>query len=137
MLGMKKILIISLVLVAGSAILLAQSTAKEVESGFTSALNSANTDAMSSYFFSSIDLTLPDDEGTYSKTQASMILRSFFKKNPPKGFTVKQSGTSNDGSRFTIGNYSSNNGKTFRILFLVKKIGSDYKVHLLEIEQEG
>lgn len=133
----KRFIIIAVIALAAIIPVKGQTSAKEVESGFITALNGANTDAMAKLFFSSIDLTLPNDEGTYSKTQASMILKTFFKSNPPAGFVVKQSGNSNDGSRFTIGNYTSTNGSTFRILFLVKKIGDDYKVHLLEIEQEG
>lgn len=108
----------------------------EVETRVVDALKSGNAEALAKDFFSSIDLTTPDNEGTHSSTQASMILKSFFKSNPPASFEVKQQGASTDGSRFTIGMYKSANGKEFRILFLVRKVGADYKVHMLEIESE-
>jgi hypothetical protein len=133
---MFKKIVIALCTLLLVAPLMAQTGAKAVESRFIAAIKAADTETMSVLFFSSVDLTLPEDEGTYSKKQASMILRNFFENNPPKAFDVKQSGTSNDGSRFTIGNYTSNNGSVYRILFLVKKIGNEYKVHLMEIEEE-
>jgi hypothetical protein len=108
----------------------------EPESRVVAAIRSGNADAMVADFYASVDLSTPAQEGTLSKVQAGMILKTFFKNNPPARFDVKQQGSSTDGSRFTIGTYTSSNGKTFRILFLVRKVDTEFKVHMLEIEEE-
>ena len=47
----------------------------------SSAIKSGEASSVSKYFNSTLDLTTPESEGTYSKTQAEMILKDFFTKN--------------------------------------------------------
>lgn len=130
------ILALLLLITLPSATYAQKAVSGETESKVVAAIRSGNADAMTAEFFSSIDLSTPTQEGTLSKTQAGMILRTFFKNNPPARFDVKQQGSSTDGSRFTIGTYSSSNGKSFRFLFLVRKVDGQMKVHMIEIEEE-
>ena len=88
---------------------------------------------VSKYFNSTLDLTTPDNEGTYSKTQAELILKDFFTKNPPESFTINHSGASNDGSLYSIGTYVSGS-ESFRTYFLLKKSGTSSLIQKLEFE---
>jgi hypothetical protein len=99
------------------------------------AIKLGNARELSKHFNSSIDLILPGNEGTYSKTQAELMVGSFFRSNPPKSFVVRQEGTSSDSSKYTIGQYSSTNNKSFRTYFLTKRIGSSQLIQLLQFEE--
>ncbi len=71
------------------------------------AIQSGNAANVSKYFNSTLDITVPKNEGTFSKTQAEMIVKDFFTKNPIKSFTINHKGTSNDGSKYAIGTYTT------------------------------
>lgn len=100
------------------------------------AIRKANPASLTQAGGSSIDLTLPGSDGTFSRSQAEMILREFFRKNPPKSFTIRQQGTSNDGSRFTIGTFTDANNQVFRVYFLVKRVNGNFLLQLLQFESE-
>lgn len=95
----------------------------------------ANIKELSKNFNTTIDLLLPSVEGSYSKTQAELILKDFFEKNPPKNLTVKHQGSSNDGSLYAIGTYSTDK-LNYRTYILLKKINDKYLIHQLQFEQE-
>ena len=99
------------------------------------AIKSGNSRELAKHFNSSIDLIIPGNEGTYSKTQAELMVGNFFRANPPKSFVVRQEGTSSDSSKYTIGQYSSSNSKSFRTYFLTKRIGSAQLIQLLQFEE--
>lgn len=84
------------------------------------ALKIGNANQMAKYFDSRVDISLPDKSDNYSRNQAEMILRDFFKSNPVKGFTVKHSGETN-GSQFCIGLLQTKNGNYRTKLYMKKK----------------
>lgn len=100
------------------------------------AIKNGNSARLAAFFNTTLDLLLPDKEGAYSKTQAEMIIKDFFSKYPPSNFTIKQKGSSAEGSKFAIGNYLSSQGKIFRTYFLLKKINNNYLITLLEFDSE-
>jgi hypothetical protein len=95
------------------------------------ALNSGNAKELSSYFASSIDISLNGTEGAYSADQAQKILADFFSKNPVSGFVTSHKGNSGSGSSYAIGTLKSSNGTTYRVTIYVK---AD-KINELKIEQ--
>jgi len=99
------------------------------------AIKSGNATDVSKYFNSTLDITVPGNEGTYSKSQSELILKDFFLKNPVKSFVVKHQGNSNDGSLYAIGNYETE-ADFFRVYFLLKKVNANYLLHKLEFEKE-
>jgi hypothetical protein len=99
------------------------------------AIKSGNAANVSKYFNSTLDLTTPDNEGTYSKTQAELILKDFFTKNTPDSFTINHNGSSNDGSLYAIGTYVSK-GNSFRAYFLLKKADTSYLIQKLEFDPQ-
>lgn len=74
-------------------------------------------------------------EGAYSKSQANLVLKDFFTKNPCNSFKfIFKSKESSDGS-FAIGNYESK-AESFRVTIHFKKEGTDFKIETLSIEKD-
>jgi hypothetical protein len=98
----------------------------------TNAIKAGNSKDLAKYFYSSVDLTVPGNDGTFSKSQAELIIKDFFSKNPPKSFNINHEGTSGDGSQFSIGTYSS--ATSFRTYFLIKKFSDTYYIQQIQFE---
>lgn len=82
-----------------------------------------------------VELNIEGKTGTYTKEQATFVLKEFFDKYPPADFQYIHQGASEDGTQYAIGRYSYDTG-SFRVFMLVKKVNSDYKVKLLNIAEE-
>ncbi|MDP2423651.1 MAG: DUF4783 domain-containing protein [Bacteroidales bacterium] len=125
------LLTIALLFIGGS-FLSAQETPKEGDSIIV-LLRTANAKELARHFNASVQLTLPDNDGRFNRTQAELIMRVFFSKYPPQTVTLNHQGASNDGSLYFIGDYKS--GKTkYRTYFLLKKVGANLLIHQLRIE---
>jgi hypothetical protein len=97
------------------------------------ALRAGNANELSRYFDNMIQITLFDQSNSYSKAQATMILKDFFSKNPVKSFQIIHEGGQD--SRFGIGRMVTANG-TYRITFFLRQHGPDQYV-LQEIRFEN
>ncbi len=93
-----------------------------------------NVETLSSYFNESIELILLDEEGIYSKAQATQILKDFFNKNRPKKFSILHQGGS-DKVKYAIGTLETPKQK-YRINFLVKMNDGKPLIHQLRIQEE-
>jgi hypothetical protein len=100
------------------------------------ALQDGSAPDLAVYFNASIDLTLLNYEGTYSKKQAEQILKKFFENHPVKSFTIEHSGTSNDGSRYLIGSHQTTTQKTFRVYILIKNRNDSDLIQQIQFEDE-
>jgi hypothetical protein len=100
------------------------------------ALTAGNAAALSGYFNSMVDLGISGNEETYSKTQATQILKDFFTKNPVKSVKITRQGSSTDGSQFSIGEMQAGAG-TFRIYYLLKKVSGKFLIQQLQIQKEN
>jgi hypothetical protein len=98
------------------------------------ALNSGNAKSFAAYFNNTIELTIVNKDGIYSKAQAEIIIRDFFVQNPPRQFTLLHQG-GKESSKYAIGNLSSDS-KTYRITIYFKIDGSQLLIHQLRIENE-
>lgn len=100
------------------------------------ALNAGNADVLSSFFNDMIDLGVAGNEDTYSKTQATRILKDFFMKNPVKSVKFTSEGSSTDGSKFTIGEMKAGTG-TYRLYYLLKKVSGKFLIQQLQIQKQN
>lgn len=107
----------------------------DIVTDIAAAIKKGSSSEVAKFFNSTIDLTVPDNEGTYSKTQAELILKDFFTKYPPSSFSINHNGSSNDGSLYAIGTYSTGSD-SYRTYFLLKKSGTTYLIQKLEFEVE-
>lgn len=117
-----------------SAGIFAQESDKHFEK-ISNAVEKGNSSELAEYFNTTIDLSVPGKEGTYSKVQSELIIKEFFENNKPVSFKINHNGSSNDGSQYAIGSLKSAN-QSFRLYFLVKKTTGKYLIHQLEIEEE-
>ena len=109
-------------------------SATPVSDNLATALKKGNSTEISSYFGPSIDLSIPSNEGVFSKTQARLILKTFFLKNKPSDFNVVHNGDSKNNSHYSIGNLITQKG-TFRTYILYKEVNK--KITILELKIES
>ena len=86
-----------------------------------SGIKSGNSAQVAKYFDNTVEISLPGNSNSYSKTQAEVVLRDFFINNAVKSFTVIHSGE-NRGSEFCIGNLVTGSG-TYRTTIQMKQKG--------------
>lgn len=98
------------------------------------AIELGDVEDLNKYFNESIELILLSNEGIYSKSQASQILKDFYHKHRPESFSVLHQGGS-ENAKYAIGNLKTNNGK-FRVHFLVKMKDGKPLIHQLRIQEE-
>lgn len=95
------------------------------------ALGNGSSNDLAKFFDSSISLNINGQQGDYSKTQAELVLRDFFKKNPSQGFSILYQ-NENQGSISTyIGEYLSSPGN-FKVFIKVSQIQSTYRIYSLD-----
>ena len=99
------------------------------------ALKSGNAKQVSAFFNNNLALTIMNDEGTYSKQQAEVIMRNFFAQNPPKQVSIQHRGSSGQGAKYAVAIYECTNGK-FRAYIFMKDAGNGLLIHELRIEND-
>jgi len=100
----------------------------------TDALKSGDAQNLSLFFNHHIELVVVGKSDVYSKYQSQIILRNFFRANPPSNFSLLQRGMNGKVS-FAIGRLFTSNGK-FKVYLLGKGSGSNYRIHQLRIEKD-
>ena len=88
------------------------------------ALRSGNATEMSKYFDDNLELTLPSKSDSYSKAQATIILKDFFSNNGIKGFDVKHK-SEQGGGQFAIGTLQTQSGNFRATIFMKMKSNKD------------
>jgi hypothetical protein len=97
-------------------------------------IRSGKAKEIATYFNANVELTIKTQTSVYSKAQAELILKDFFEKNPPKSFAILHKGSSNEGTRYAIGNLTTSSN-TFRTTFFVKQISGKYYIQELRFEE--
>lgn len=98
-----------------------------------SAFKSGNATAISGMCKDKCIISILDDEGVYSKSQATQVLKSFFTKHPAGSFSFIHKGSGSSEGAFGIGTYSSR-GDEFRVTIHFKKISDSFKIESITIE---
>jgi hypothetical protein len=98
------------------------------------AFKNGNAEQLASFFNPHIELVMIGQSDVYSKSQAQIILKKFFRQNVPENFEVLQRGQKEKVS-FVIGRLITSNGK-FKVYILGKGTGNQYKIHQLRIEKD-
>jgi len=110
-------------------------SATPLSDSLSRALETGDAEVISSHFGASVDLSIPNNEGVYSKTQAKLILKTFFTKNKPSAFSVVHNGESKNKSFYSIGNLSTSQGN-FRTYILYKEVNKKITILELKIEDD-
>lgn len=136
---MKKIVVILLFFVTSGFTFFYMSPnqkAADISKGIAEAIRKGNVNDLSNYFNSTIDLSILGKEGSYSKAQATQIVKEFFTKYPPKTFEIKHQGSSSDGSNYVIGSLVTAKGK-FRTNYLIKNNSGKLYINQLSFDTEN
>ena len=118
--------------VGGNSTIPSDKVCDEINKG----IRTGNTQILSKYFSTTVELSVLDKEAYVSKAQATSILADFFKENPPKSYAVKQGGSNSENTKFVIGTYISANGSIFKIYYVVKKDKGAETIQKLTIEKK-
>jgi hypothetical protein len=132
---MKSRLIVPLILllVATQATMAQEQT--RIPGGIAIAFKAGNSAELSKFFNQTVQITVLDKEDFYKKNVAEAILKDFFTSYPTKDFVIRHQGAKND-AQYGIGDLVTEKG-TFRVYFLLKKVGADLLIHQIRIESEN
>jgi hypothetical protein len=112
-----------------------KNTEQLIKENINNYIKTGNSDKLSDYFFSTIEINLPNTKGSFSKAQAKQMIKNFFTTYPPLTFTIINEGTSgNEKSNYTIGTYETKNNKKFRVYYLIKEISGNSYLTILKFE---
>lgn len=106
-----------------------------INDNIAKALKTGDSVTIASFFNTTVDLTLPKNEGVFSKTQAEIILKTFFVNHKPSDFKVVHDGESKNNTLYSIGNLITSNG-VFRTYILYQEKGTNVVILELRIESE-
>lgn len=99
------------------------------------AMKSGNAAEIAKYFDKIVDITMQNDQSTYSRSQAEMVLKNFFSKHPVRSFSIKHSGGSTDStSIYLIGDLVTTGDQRYRLYLYFKQESGE--MHLQEIRFE-
>jgi hypothetical protein len=99
------------------------------------AIRDGSSSDLAEYFESSISLNIDGQQGDYSKSQAEIVLKDFFKKNPPLGFSIVFKSETNSSLSSYIGEYKSSQNQ-FRVLIKISQQGANSRIYSLEFVED-
>lgn len=99
------------------------------------ALRAGNSKEFVKNFNNMVELNFEGEKSNYSRSQAELVLKEFFKKYPPTDFQYIHQGASKQGLTYVIGKYSFEDG-SFRVWILIKKFGDQYLVDSIDFSRE-
>ncbi len=107
----------------------------EVINNVRSALKTGSSRELVKSFNKMVELNFEGEKSNYSKSQAELVLKEFFKKYPPTNFQYIHQGASKQGLTYVIGKYTFESG-SFRVWILIKKFQSGYLVDSIDFSRE-
>lgn len=101
----------------------------------TEALKRGDADMLSRHFSTTIEIDLLGDENFYSRSQATLLIKSFVTKHQPVEFSLTHEGIK-ETTAFAIGALRTENN-TFRVSIFIKTEGGQPYIHQLRIERNS
>ena len=107
----------------------------EVINNMRAALKAGSSKELVKGFNTIVELNFEGEKSNYSRSQAELVLKEFFKKYPPTDFQYIHQGASKQGLTYVIGKYTFENG-SFRVWILIKKFQDNYLVDSIDFSRE-
>ena len=126
-----KPLVIAVLLVFALSIALMAQSFDTIIAGF----KNGNASAIAKSFEGNVEITIKTGSTSYSKSQAEMVLKSFFAAHKPKSFTVAHDGTSPQGSKYFIGSLITTTGN-YRTYVYAKTLNNDLVIQEIRFEEQ-
>ena len=99
------------------------------------ALKTGSSKDFAKSFNTMVELNFEGEKRNYSKSQAELVLKEFFKKYPPSDFQYIHQGSSKQGLTYVIGKYTFESG-SFRVWILIKKFDETFLVDSIDFSRE-
>ena len=100
------------------------------------AISSGDADALAKYFDDNLEVSILDEENTYTKAKATEVVKNFFANNKPKTFTPVHNGSSKGNSdQYCIGNLTASSGN-YRVYIYLKTDGGSVAIKELRFDKE-
>jgi hypothetical protein len=125
---MKYILTLSIVLLFKTV------TAFDIIDNVAVAFKSGNAKELAQHFSSTVELSILNKEDIYSNTQAELILKDFFQKNPPSAAKVIHKVISNANYKFGVIVLTTTKG-LYRVSYELKINAGKFLVTQIRIEE--
>ena len=111
-------------------------TAQPNLNAVSAALSKGDATALSQYFDTTIEIVTETVDGSYSKAQATHLLKEFFTTSKPSGFSISSSGAARDkGSHYCIGKLVAG-GHNYRINIFFKEVNGAFLIKEMRIEED-
>ena len=124
-----------LILVVLTVSIASSSYAQKIYDDINLSFRNGDTELLSAYFNSRINLSILSKEYDTSQSQAKVIISNFFHNHPPTGFEVKFESEKKN-SHFIIGTMKTSD-QDYRINVFLKNINNEILIHFLKIEEEN
>lgn len=98
-----------------------------------SGLKNGNAPQVSKFFDNIVEITLPEKTNSYSRSQASLVLKDFFSTNGVQNFQLLHKGDKS-GSQYCIGILKTRNGE-FRTTIYLKLKGDTHVLQEIKFEK--
>jgi hypothetical protein len=99
------------------------------------AFKAGSAKELSKYLHQTVDVTIEGKLGNYSKAQAEIVLRDFFKTYPPSEFSIIHQGSSKGGQPFAIGKYVSG-GANYRVWMKLKVVDKEQVIQEISLVKD-
>jgi hypothetical protein len=99
----------------------------------TVAIEKADAKTIAGFFDDKVELGILDIKNFYSKEQAEVVLKNFFKENPPTSFIIQHKGGKATNG-FSIGIYKSGEN-SFRIYYHIREKNNKTIIPLFKVEK--
>ena len=130
-----KYFFIGALIISALTISLEVNAQSKVINNMRAALKTGSSKEFVKNFNNMVELNFEGEKSNYSKSQAELVLKEFFKKYPPVDFQYIHQGSSKQGLTYVIGKYTFENG-SFRVWILIKKFGEDFLVDSIDFSRE-
>lgn len=106
---------------------------KTIPKPIKKALISGDAKDLATHFNKNIELLVLDNSDIYSKAQAELIIKDFFKKNEPSKLVIENEGES-EGVKYSIGKLKTSKGD-FRIYIAYQTNKGNIKINRLNLSK--
>jgi len=126
---MKKALLLSLIVLFFGSV--QSQSNNQLFSDIADSFRQNDDKRLSNKFAQTLDLTIGDTDGTYSKQHASVLIKKFFTKHHISSFTIKHQGSSNNKTHYAVCYLESGDAR-WRVYIL---LDNHSKIIQLQIEE--
>ena len=99
------------------------------------ALRNGSSRELSQYLAPTVEVGFDGDKQGYNATQAEIVIKDFFAKNPSSSFEFIHQGESKEGIKYAIGRYTGRNG-TYRVFVKLKPSNGAPLIDTLDFTKE-